>query len=189
MDALRAAFLRGGGDIGTHGHLFKPKDRAIIPRVADVCGILKSLAPNSVVDFGSQRGALLWSMMAALPHTNFIAVDRDPKFLDLLRCVERGCSEEVRLQVVAADVTERIPAPRSDVVVMSEILEHLEHPERAVAEAKRLATTAIVVTVPSKPDNNPEHIQLFDRPRLEALFPGANIRGIKSGWMVVYSCD
>lgn len=187
MDVLRRAFGAGGGDVRKHGHLFKPKDKGIIPRVADVCGVLKSVRPSSVVDFGSQRGALLWSMMAALPDANFVAVDRDPKYLGLLRCVERGLAGR-RLTVVDADVTQHIPSPAAsaDVVVMSEILEHLEQPELAVAEAKRLATSTIIVTVPSKPDDNPEHIQLFDRARLEALFPGANIRGIKSGWFVVY---
>ena len=110
MDVLRRAFGVGGGDVRKHGHLFKPKDKGIIPRVADVCGVLKSLRPSSVVDFGSQRGALLWSMMAALPDANFVAVDRDPKYLGLLRCVERGLAGR-RLTVVDADVTQHTPSP------------------------------------------------------------------------------
>jgi hypothetical protein len=37
----------------------------------------------------------------------------------------------------------------------------------------RVAARAIIVTVPSKPDDNPEHVQLFDRASLEHLFLAA----------------
>lgn len=191
--SLLEAYQSGGGP-KNHEYCFKPKDPAILPRVRDVCGFLESVWPESVVDFGSQRGALLFPMMERFPHTHFTAVDRDPKYLAFLRCLERGLhgtEPPDRLRVLDADVTGRVPLPDKsiDVVVLSEILEHLEHPALAVSEAYRLAARAIVATVPSKPDDNPEHIQLFSKSDLEKLFEGGKVRAIKSGWLVCVLLD
>ena len=49
------------------------------------------------------------------------------------------------------------------------MLEHMESPLSAVKELVRVASQYILVSVPSKPDNNPEHIQLFSADDLENL--------------------
>ncbi len=57
-----------------------------------------------------------------------------------------------------------------------EVLEHLADPAPAAAEALRVARAAVIATVPSHEDDNPEHVQLFDGARLEALFRDAGAR-------------
>lgn len=60
-----------------------------------------------------------------------------------------------------------------DVVTLLEVLEHIPEAEKAVAAAVRMAKQYVVVTVPSKPDNNPEHIHLLTKARLTEMFGAA----------------
>ena len=57
-------------------------------------------------------------------------------------------------------------------------LRHAHDPVAAATEALRLARRAVVVTVPSVPDDNPEHVRLFDKASLTALFVGAGARRV-----------
>ena len=57
-----------------------------------------------------------------------------------------------------------------DVVTMLEVLEHIENVEKAVEKAVEIAKKYIVITVPSKPDDNPEHIHLLTKNDLTAIF-------------------
>ena len=56
---------------------------------------------------------------------------------------------------------------------MLEVLEHIPDVERAVATAVKMAKQYVVVTVPSKPDNNPEHIHLLTKDKLSQMFSAA----------------
>ena len=53
---------------------------------------------------------------------------------------------------------------------MLEVLEHIPEVDKAVAAAVNMAKQYVVVTVPSKPDNNPEHIHLLTKEILTQLF-------------------
>ena len=64
---------------------------------------------------------------------------------------------------------------------MLEVLEHIPKVEQAVNAAVRLTRRYVVVTVPSKPDNNPEHIHLLTKERLTELFSAAGCERLKFG--------
>jgi hypothetical protein len=67
---------------------------------------------------------------------------------------------------------------------MLEVLEHLSEPERAIAEAVRVARRFVVVSVPSKADDNPEHIQLFTEQSLTKLFTRAGVQRLSIDYVL-----
>ncbi len=51
-------------------------------------------------------------------------------------------------------------------------------------EAVRVARRFVVASTPSKPDDNPEHIQLFDGARLERLFLDAGAASVSIDYVL-----
>jgi hypothetical protein len=63
-------------------------------------------------------------------------------------------------------------------------MEHLPMPALAAAEAVRVARHFVIASVPSKEDDNPEHLQLFNRRSFEALWLNAGARGVKVDYVL-----
>lgn len=171
------AAIKAGLAAGLRLHKFKA-DAAPLARVSKVLGILRGLQPESVADIGSGRGAFLWPLLDAFPDLPVLAIDRSEQRAADLGAVRAGGI--VNLNAARMDVTRlALAANSADVMTILEVLEHLEHPEQAAREALRVARRAVIVSVPSKPDDNPEHIQLFSPARLERLFLDAGASSVK----------
>src|SRR5690242_17546937 len=69
--------LRAAAAAGLDLHHFKRS--SLLPRVARVLGVLRGMAPTSLVDVGIGRGAFLWPLLDAFPELRVLAVDRDPR--------------------------------------------------------------------------------------------------------------
>jgi SAM-dependent methyltransferase len=189
---LAAAFVRGrradapdlpaaelvawGRDAGVRVHKFKRNTE--LPRVHKVLGMLRGLAPQSLLDIGSGRGTFLWPLLDAFPDLRVTAVDVDPVRARDLGAVRDGGVE--RLHVIEADVTALDVPPRSvDGVTLLEVLEHIPDPAAAAARALRAARSFAIASVPSKEDDNPEHIHLFDTGSLSALLREAGAASVR----------
>jgi len=147
-------------------HKFK---RSELPRVVRVLGILKGLAPSSLLDIGSGRGTFLWPLLDAFPLLKVHALDIARRRVeDICSVIQGGIAN---LSASLEDMTQLSAADRSfDVVSALEVLEHQENPQLAAQELVRVARRFVVASVPSKPDNNPEHLHLFSASDLETLF-------------------
>jgi 2-polyprenyl-3-methyl-5-hydroxy-6-metoxy-1,4-benzoquinol methylase len=158
--------------------LHKFKRNAELPRVRKVLGILRGLAPASLLDVGSGRGTFLWPLLDAFPHLDVTAVDINPaRVADIAAVAEGGVSNLRALRMDAESL--ELPDDCADVVTALEVLEHLPAPHKAAAEVVRAAGRYVVASVPSKEDDNPEHVNLFDARDFESLFLEAGAWGVK----------
>ncbi len=161
-------------------HYFKVKDD--LPRVQVVLSFLWGVIPaglcNSLLDIGSGRGVFLFPLLRDFPELNVTSFDILPHRVDIHDCIHLGGVENLHAEV--SDIcTCNLPDESFDIVTMLEVLEHIPDTEAAVRNAVRLARNFIIVSVPSKPDDNPEHIHLFSNEDLEHHFISAGCKKVK----------
>lgn len=155
-------------------HRFKRTGQ--LPRVGRVLGLLRGLRPAELLDVGSGRGAFLWPLLDSFPTTPVTTIDRSDRRSGELAAVATGVG---RLSAHAMDATQMTFTDRTfDVSCALEVLEHMVQPAAAARELVRVSRRFIVASVPSRPDDNPEHIQLFSVDALEALFLDAGARRV-----------
>jgi hypothetical protein len=58
---------------------------------------------------------------------------------------------------------------------MLEVLEHIRDCRRALRAAIGVARRFVILSVPSQPDENPQHVHLFDENRLRTLFADGGV--------------
>ncbi len=189
---LAAAFVRGrmpeleherdDGAVIARGlaaglRLHKFKRSTELPRVQRVLGTLRGLAPTSLLDIGSGRGTFLWPLLEAFPALPVTAIDKELRRADDLCAAARGGIAHLTARRMDAESLE-FEDDSFDGVTLLEVLEHMPDPGRALAGAVRVARRFVIATVPSKEDDNPEHIHLFDARSLRALFAGAGAPGV-----------
>lgn len=155
---------------------FKPHDA--LPRVQKVMGFLRGIWPDSLLDVGSGRGVFLFPLMCAFPDLPVTSVDLLDYRVEFLQDIARGGAAQ--LSAMQGSICESpLPDKAFDVVTLLEVLEHIPDVEAAIRTAVRLARRYVVVTVPSKPDNNPEHIHLLTKDVLTELFSRAGCRQLR----------
>lgn len=135
---------------------------------------LRDIAPASILEVGCGEGYLLNTIRAAFPDIHLRGVD----ILDEALIEGRRLFPDLDLQ--HGDIYRLNETDRSwDVVVASEVLEHLDDPRAALRELKRVAKRAVILSVPHEPwfrlgnlargrhltrlGNHPEHINLWSR--------------------------
>jgi len=162
--------------------LHRFKRSATLPRVKRVLGFLEAVQPRRVVDIGTGRGVFLWPLLDRFPELEVTCLDVLAYRVEMLETVRAGGLE--RLSARLGDATEMpFDDDSADVVCALEVLEHMERPGLAAAEAIRVARSFVVASVPSKEDDNPEHIQLFTPESLEGLFLEAGAKKVSLDWV------
>jgi SAM-dependent methyltransferase len=152
---------------------FKRSDRAL-PRVHKTLGFLKGVYFESLLDVGSGRGVFLLPFLEEFPYLSVTSVDVLEKRVELLSDISEGGVSA--LKVLKANICEQPLSEKSvDVVTMLEVLEHIPDVESAIRSAVKIAKKYVVVTVPSKEDDNPEHIHLLTKPLLTSYFNACGV--------------
>jgi 2-polyprenyl-3-methyl-5-hydroxy-6-metoxy-1,4-benzoquinol methylase len=173
-DCLR--LLATGRERALKIHYFKRHES--LPRVKAAMGFLRGIQPESLLDVGSGRGVFLFPFMREFPWVPVTSLDILEKRVALLNAIHDGGVEN--LTALNASICDwDAPDGSFDVITLLEVLEHIPEVQAAVRNAVRLARRYVVVTVPSKPDDNPEHIHLLTKPVLTALFHGAGCENLR----------
>ena len=162
-----AALVEAGRDAGLKLHRFKRT--AELPRVRAVIGMLHGLIPESLLDVGSGRGVFLWPLLDAFRALPVAAIDRDSTRIDHIEAVSRGGRAGLSAHVMDAAAM-KFGDREFDGVTVLEVLEHVEDPLAVAREAVRVSRRFVIASVPSRQDDNPEHIRLFDARSLSDLF-------------------
>lgn len=154
-----------------------------LPRVEKVLGILKGIQPENVLDIGTGRGVFLFPFVETFPETPITAVD----ILDY-RIATLGAIKNGGLEILSVEQQEagslNFKDNQFNVVTALEVLEHIPKLEQAIQDICRVAAQYVVLSVPSKEDDNPEHIHLLNTQRLSELFANAGAKSVKFEYYV-----
>lgn len=113
---------------------------------SDISKIVDNLTFNSVIDIGCGEGHLLKSMEKKLLQKKCYAIDYDPNEIadaqkNLPFCdVKTGSVYELDFKDSSIDL-----------VICTEVFEHLEYPEKAIEEVFRVCKTYVILSVPREP--------------------------------------
>ncbi len=165
------AAVKAGLDAGLKLYPFK-RGTGTLARVRRTFGFLRSVSFETMLDVGSGRGVFLLPFMEEFPEVRVTSVDLLEKRVTFLN--ELAAGGFTGLTAVIGDICQKpFPDNSFDVVTMLEVLEHIPDVEKAVRAAVKIAKKFVAVTVPSKPDSNPEHIHLLTKEKLTAMFTAA----------------
>ena len=143
-----------------------------LARSRRVMGFLHSVQFETMLDVGSGRGVFLIPFMKEFPWVQVTSLDLLEKRVVFLNELADGGFQ--RLHAEQKNICEQpYPDNSFDVVTLLEVLEHIPEVGKAVEAAVHMAKQYVVVTVPSKPDDNPEHIHLLTKEKLTKLFHDA----------------
>lgn len=163
-----------GEEKGFKLYHFKKSDRQL-PRVNKVIGFLKGICFDTLLDVGSGRGVFLLPFLEEFPHVQAKSIDILDKRIEMLSNLVKGGVDN--LSVEKADLCTQPYSDNSfDVITLLEVLEHIPNVEKAIYSAVKMAKRYIVVTVPSKEDDNPEHIHLLTKERLSGYFNACGVK-------------
>lgn len=139
-----------------------------LPRVEKVLGLLKGIRPPSILDIGFGRGKFLYPLLEEFGNINITAIDKNEKSTNEASVLQNSYNN---LIIINDNFFENIWNNKTfHTITALEVMEHIEDTEKFLDECVRLAYEWLILSVPTKEDNNPEHIHLFTEDKINKLF-------------------
>jgi len=139
-----------------------------LPRVEKVLGFLKGIRPPSILDIGFGRGKFLYPLLEEFGNVNITTIEKNPKSIEEARFLQPSYTN---LNIVDGDILKNDWFDKSfHTITALEVMEHIEDTEKFLDECVRLSYEWLILSVPSKEDDNPEHIHLFTEDKINELF-------------------
>lgn len=178
-DGELSAIVAAGEQTGQKLYPFKT-GKAELPRVRRVLSFLHGIELETLLDVGSGRGVFLLPFLEEFPHVQVTSLDLLDKRVTFLKELAAGGYSQ--LTAYNKNICDQpFPDNSFDVVTLLEVLEHIPAVDQAIQSAVNMARQYVVVTVPSKPDDNPEHIHLLTKDILTKLFTKAGCTRLHFG--------
>lgn len=178
-DAELSAIVEIGVTTGQKLYPFKT-GKAELPRVRQVLSFLHGIEFETLLDVGSGRGVFLLPFLEEFPRVRVTSLDLLDKRVTFLNELSAGGYSQ--LTAYNKNICDQPFLDNSfDVVTLLEVLEHIPEVGRAVAAAVKMARKYVVVSVPSREDDNPEHIHLLTKDILTDLFTKAGCAKLHFG--------
>ena len=178
-DAELSAIVEAGERTGQKLYPFKT-GKTELPRVRRVLSFLHGIEFETLLDVGSGRGVFLLPFMEEFPQVQVTSLELLYKRVAFLNELAAGGYSQ--LTAYNKNICDQpFPENSFDVVTLLEVLEHIPEVEKAVAAAVKMARKYVVVSVPSKEDDNPEHIHLLTKDILTKLFADAGCTKLHFG--------
>lgn len=178
-DAELSAIVEAGERAGQKLYPFKT-GKAELPRVRRVLSFLHGVEFETLLDVGSGRGVFLLPFLEEFPQVRVTSLELLEKRVIFLNELSAGGYSQLRAYNKNI-CGQPFPDSSFDVVTLLEVLEHIPEVDKAVAAAVNMAKRYVVVSVPSKPDDNPEHIHLLTKDVLTDLFTKAGCTKLHFG--------
>jgi 2-polyprenyl-3-methyl-5-hydroxy-6-metoxy-1,4-benzoquinol methylase len=119
--------------------VFKQNIKAIVSQ-------LKLKEEAVILDIGCGEGFVTCLLEEALPKNKIFGVDISAQAIKFAKTMTKG-AEFIQGNIYDNDLEDN----KYDLVVCTEVLEHLENPDAAVAELMRISGRYILITVPEEP--------------------------------------
>lgn len=158
------------------------KRKNVLPRVKKTLGIIKGLCPDQILDIGYGRGAFLYPLLETNPQLKITIIDNDPRKIDTLVCLSKGGVHNIFPTV--GDV-QSLPFQDNvfDLVTALEVVEHLPNPLQGIKEIMRVSKKFAIISVPSKPDNNIQHLHFFGKEEMTELCNAGGAKNVSFEWV------
>lgn len=145
-----------------------------LPRVEKVLGMLKGIKPLSILDIGFGRGKFLYPLLEEFSNVNITTIEKNSKSIEEVKFLQPNYT---KLNIVEGDILKNDWFDKSfHTITALEVMEHIQDTEKFLDECVRLAYGWLILSVPSKEDNNPEHIHLFTEDKIKELFSKYNLK-------------
>ena len=165
-DYSESELLKFCNDKSIKYHIFK-SDKVPLKRVSWVINKLKGIYPETLLDIGTGRGAFLMPLLSTpiLNHIKITCIDKNLKSIEIINFMNKGGLKRIQGIVMRAEDM-GFKSRSFDVVTSLEVIEHIPNTEKVFSELFRITKEYVILSVPSKEDNNPEHIHFFTSKKL-----------------------
>jgi len=144
-----------------------------LPRVEKVIGMLKGIRPPSILDLGFGRGKFLYPFLEEFGNYNITALEQNEKAIEEASTLQKSYNKMV---LVNDNFFNNNYLDKTfHTITALEIMEHIEDTELFIDECVRLAYEWLILSVPSKEDDNPQHIHFFTEDKVNKLFIKYNL--------------
>lgn len=143
--------------------------KTILDRVTKCTGIINGFYPTTLLDVGSGRGNFLHYYLYNNISNPQISISETSEWQNKSFYHSFYHTDfKNNVEVLGVDLnTVKSFNKTYDVVSILEVLEHIENWEEALLSCLSYANKAVVISVPSKEDNNPEHLRVINEQMIE----------------------